>query len=275
MALSTRPIPARSDRQVAIEAAHAGAAAILRAFGRPVTPEMKGAVNPVTEVDRAAERAILEVLAVLRPDDAILSEEEGGKTEPEGRRWIIDPLDGTVNFVHAIPHVSVSVGLWDGSVPVAGAVLDVMRGEVFSAAKGEGAFLGEEPIQVSGRTSLGECIIATGFPYDRNIHALGYTAAMGEVMLRARDVRRLGSAALDFAWVACGRFDGFWEYGLLPWDVAAGLLLVQEAGGLSADLVTQPATVTSTDFILATPGIAEELFDLIRSIAPVHVRAPD
>ena len=246
---------------------------VKRALGRAVVPEMKGSVNPVTEVDRTAERAVLALIEALRPGDAILSEEQGGRTEPVGRRWIVDPLDGTVNFVHGIPQVSVSVGLWEDAIPLAGAVVDVARGEVFSAAKGEGAHLGDEPIRVSARRNLAECVIATGFPYDRDVHAAAYTAAMGQVMARARDVRRLGSAALDFAWVACGRFDGFWEYGLWPWDVAAGLLLVHEAGGLSADLVTQPATVESTDFILAAPGIAEQLIDLIRSVAPSHVRA--
>ena len=265
----------RSDREVAIAAARAGAGVIREAFGRAIVPEFKGAVNPVTEVDRAAEEAVLDVLASLRPEDGVLAEERGGRTEPVGRRWIVDPLDGTVNFVHAIPQVSASVGLWDGAVPLAGAVIDVMRGEIFSAAKGEGAHLGDRPIRVSSRTNLAECVVGTGFPYDRDIHGLAYTAAMGQVMLRVRDVRRLGSAALDFAWVACGRFDGFWEYGLLPWDVAAGLLLVDEAGGLSADLVTRPATVTSTDFILAAPGIAEQFISLIRSLAPPHVRAAD
>ncbi|MDE0170051.1 MAG: inositol monophosphatase family protein [bacterium] len=263
----------RTDREVAIAAARAGAVVVGEALGRAVEPEMKGSVNPVTEVDMAAERAVLAVIDALRPGDAILSEEQGGLTEPVGRRWIVDPLDGTVNFVHGIPQVSVSVGLWDGLVPVAGAVVDVARREVFSAARGEGAHLGDEPIRVSSRTRLSECVIATGFPYDRDVHAAAYTAAMGQVMARTRDVRRLGSAALDFAWVACGRVDGFWEYGLWPWDVAAGLLLVQEAGGLSADLLSEPATVESSDFILAAPGIAEQLIDLIRSVAPPHVRA--
>ena len=268
----TRRYPA-TDREVAIDAARAGADVIRRTFGNVVVPEMKGSVDPVTEVDRAAERAVLGVIESVRPEDAILSEEQGGQTEAVGRRWIVDPLDGTVNFVHGIPQVSVSVGLWDGLTPLAGAVIDVTRGEVFSAAKGEGAHLGNNPIQVSSRENLAECVIATGFPYDRDIHARAYTSVMGQVMERARDVRRFGSAALDFAWVACGRVEGFWEYGLYPWDVAAGLLLVDEAGGRSADLSTEPATVSSTNFIIAAPGIAEQLIDLIRKVAPRHVRA--
>ncbi len=265
--------PPNTDREVAVAAARAGAGVIRRAFGRPVAAEMKGSVNPVTEVDMAADDAILEVIAFRRPEDAVLSEERGGTTEPVGRRWIVDPLDGTVNFLHGIPQVSVSVGLWDGLVPVAGAVIDVMRGEVFSAARGEGAYLNGRPIRVSARTRLSECIIGTGFPYDRDVRGPSYTAAVGQVITRVRDVRRMGSAALDFAWVACGRFDAFWEFGILPWDVAAGLLLVHEAGGLSADLVGRPAAVDSSDFILAAPGIADPFIRLIRSIAPLHVRA--
>ncbi len=265
--------PPRTDREVAVAAAGAGAGVIRRAFGRPVAAEMKGSVNPVTAVDMAADDAILEVIASQRPEDAVLSEERGGMTEPVGRRWIVDPMDGTVNFVHGIPQVSVSVGLWDGHAPVAGAVIDVLRGEVFSAARGEGAYLDGRPIRVSARTRLSECIIGTGFPYDRDVRGPSYTAAVGKVITRVRDVRRMGSAALDFAWVACGRFDAFWEFGILPWDVAAGLLLVHEAGGLSADLVSRPAAVDSSDFILAAPGIADSFFRLIRSIAPLHVRA--
>lgn len=262
-----------TDREVAIAAARAGADVILRHFGSIVIPEMKGSVNPVTEVDRAAEEAVLDVIESARPADAILSEERGGRTDPVGRRWIVDPLDGTVNFIHGVPQVSVSVGLWDGAAPLAGAVIDVTRGEEFSAARGEGASLGDTPIRVSPKKELAECLIATGFPYDRDMYAPAYTKVMGQVMARARDVRRFGSAALDFAWVACGRVDGFWEYGLHPWDVAAGLLLVAEAGGESADLVSAPATVCSTDFIIAAPGIAEQLIELIRSAAPPHVRA--
>ena len=263
----------RTDLEVALTAARAGAGLIREAFGRDIDPDLKGAVDPVTEVDRAAEVAILEVLGSLCPEDAVLGEEGGGQTEAVGRRWIVDPLDGTVNFVHRHPHVAVSVGLWDGDEPLAGVVIDVLRDEVFSAVRGGGAWLDGRPIRVSSRTRLRECVIGTGFPYDRHINGPAYTAAAGEVMTRVRDIRRLGSAALDFAWVACGRFDGFWEFGIYPWDVAAGLVLVQEAGGLSADLSASPAMVDSANFIVAAPGIYEPLVDLIRSVAPPHVRA--
>ena len=263
----------RTDLDVAIAAARAGARVVRRSFGLDVDPDLKGVVDPVTEVDRAAEAAILEVLGTMRPEDEVLGEEGGGQTEAVGRRWIVDPLDGTINFLHGHPHVATSVGLWDGDEPVAGVVIDVMREEMFTAIRGQGAYLDGRPIRVSSNTRLQECLIGTGFPYDRHLNGPAYTAAAGEVMKRVRDIRRLGSAALDFAWVACGRFDGFWEFGIYPWDVAAGLLLVEEAGGLTADMTTSPARVDSTHFIIAGPGIYEPLVDLIRSVAPPHVRA--
>ena len=263
----------RTDLEVALAAGRAGADVVRESFGRDIDPDLKGVVDPVTEVDRAAEVAILEVLDAQRPEDQVLGEESGGQTAAVGRRWIVDPLDGTVNFLHGHPHVAVSVGLWDGGEPVAGVVIDVMRDEVFSAVRGQGAYLNGRPIRVSSGARLQECLIGTGFPYDRHRNGPEYTAAAGEVMKRARDIRRLGSAALDFAWVACGRFDGFWEFGIYPWDVAAGLVLVEEAGGLTADLNTSPATVDSTHFIIAAPGIYEPLVNLIRSVAPPHVRA--
>jgi len=258
---------------VAITAARAGAEVVRAAFGSAIRTELKGAVNPVTEVDRAAEASILEVLEALRPEDGVLCEETGGQTRADGRRWIVDPLDGTVNFLHGHPHVAVSVGLWEGGEPLVGVIIDVARNETFSAVQGEGAFLNGRPISVSSPAGLQDSLIGTGFPYDRNTNGPGYTAVAGEVMTKVRDIRRLGSAALDFAWVACGRFDGFWEYGIYPWDVAAGLVLVQEAGGLTADLDTSPAGVDSTNFIIGAASIFESLVDLIRSVTPPYVRS--
>lgn len=263
----------QTDREVAITASRAGAEVVRAAFGSDFRTDFKGAVNPVTEVDRAAETAILEVLATHRPADGVLCEETGGQTRPEGRRWIVDPLDGTVNFLHGHPHVAVSVGLWDGDEPLVGVIIDVARNETFSAVRGKGAFLNGHPISVSSPTGLQDSLIGTGFPYDRNRKGPDYTAVAGEVMTRVRDIRRLGSAALDFAWVACGRFDGFWEYGIYPWDVAAGLVLVEEAGGLTADLDSSPARVDSTNFIIGASSIFYPLVDLIRSLTPPYVRS--
>lgn len=260
------------DRDLAVAAALAGAEVVRERFGTAVISELKGAVDPVSEVDRAAEEAILELITEHRPADAILAEESGGATATGGRRWIVDPLDGTVNFLHGIPHVGVSVAVWDDDDPVAGAVVDVTRREVFSAAAGRGAWLGERRIHVSSRATLAECVIGTGYPYDRDVHGAAYAAAVGAVVSRVRGIRRMGAAVVDLAWVACGRLDAFWEYHLAPWDVAAGMLLVREAGGGVADLVRDAATVDSGAFIAANPHIAAPIADLVRSHAPPHIR---
>ena len=262
-----------TDRELAIAAATAGADVVRGAFGSAVAEELKGVVDPVSDIDRSAEAAILQVLEHHRPDDTTLAEESGGNTSTGGRRWIVDPLDGTVNFLHAIPHVGVSVALWNGEHPAACAVIDVIRDETFSAAAGEGAEVEGSPIRVSGRSELINCVIGTGFPYDRDAHGREYAATMGQVLLRVRGVRRFGAAVLDLAWVACGRLDGFWEFDLAPWDMAAGLLLVAEAGGISADLMTRPATLTSTATILSNAALGESFIELIRHAAPGHVRS--
>jgi myo-inositol-1(or 4)-monophosphatase len=261
------------DRQVAVTAATAGAAVVRKAFGKEVVEELKGTVDPVSEIDRAAENAILGVLRSHRPHDAVLAEESGGDKPTDSRCWIIDPLDGTVNFLHGIPHFAVSVALWDSGSPVACAIVDVIRDETFTAAAGAGALVNGSPVHVSTRSELLNCVVATGFPYDRITHGEAYALTAGKVLGHVRGVRRFGSAVLDFAWVACGRFDAFWEFNLAPWDVAAGLLLIAEAGGVSADLTISPASLTSSAFILSNADLGNSFIDLIRESAPGHVRS--
>ncbi len=242
-----------TDLDVAVRAALAGAEVVRDGFGGPAQEEMKGAVDPVTAVDRQAEEAILTVVHAHRPDDAVLAEESGGDASGTGRRWIVDPLDGTVNFVAGVPHVGVSVALWDGGRAVAGVVVDVLRDDVFAAAAGEGCTLNGRPIRVSDRTDIGSSLLVTGFPYDRRERAALYTAAVTDVLRVARGIRRLGTASLDFAWVAAGRFDGYWEFGLKPWDVAAGILLVREAGGRVTDHTLEDSRLDDA-FVVATNG---------------------
>ena len=243
----------RSDLDVAIHAALSGSEVVRNGFGVAVEPEMKGTVDPVTETDRQSEEAILTVIHAHRPDDTVLGEESGGDVVGSGRRWIIDPLDGTVNFVAGIPHVGVSVGLWDGDEPVVGVVVDVLRDDLFAAQRGEGASLNGKPMVVSSRTELGSSILVTGFPYDRQQRADLYTAPVTDALRVARGVRRFGTASLDFAWVAAGRMDGYWEFGLKPWDVAAGILLIREAGGRATNEHQEPSMVDDR-FVLATNG---------------------
>jgi myo-inositol-1(or 4)-monophosphatase len=262
-------MPVVNDLEVALTAARSAAGIIRRWFRRIEHADFKGRVDPVTAADREAEAVIVSVLAEHRPDDGLLGEEGSTAGTSSGRRWVFDPLDGTVNFVHGIPHVAVSIGLEDEQGGLAGVVLDVFRDEEFTAERGAGAFLGGEPIAVSGRDDLHRCTIATGFPYDREHHGPSYVQTVGAMLIAARDIRRLGTAALDLAWVACGRVDGYWEYRLHPWDVAAGAVLVTEAGGALTDTGGGPFRY---DDVLASNGrIHGQLSSVVAANRPAHL----
>jgi myo-inositol-1(or 4)-monophosphatase len=221
------------DLTLARKAAAVAADIIADWAERPGTTAFKGVGNPVTEADRDAESAIIELIGRHRPEDGILGEEGAAVDGASGRRWVIDPLDGTVNFVHGFPHVAVSIGLEDDGGGLVGVVRDVFRDEEFAAHRGGGASLNGSPIEVAGTTVLGNALVATGFSYDRQERGPAYGRALGEMLKVVRGVRRLGSAALDLAWVACGRLDGYWEARLGPWDVAAGFVIVAESGGVT------------------------------------------
>lgn len=256
------------DLSAALTAARAGAQVVRPLFGQIKSASFKGAVDPVTEADHQAERAILDFLAKNRPDDAVLAEEEGGSRDLSGRHWLVDPLDGTVNFLHGLPQVAVSVALYEDGVPLAAAVVDIMRSEEFTAAAGQGARLNGEPIAVSAAAELGAAVLATGFPYDRQQYGAAYAAIIGVVLKEARGIRRFGSAALDLAWVAAGRFDGYWEFGLGPWDIAAGMLLVLEAGGLVTDHQGKPSSVFDDIYIASGPSLHPQLLALVTKAMP-------
>ncbi|HSJ29389.1 MAG TPA: inositol monophosphatase family protein [Acidimicrobiia bacterium] len=237
---------------------------VASGFEGVTSTEFKGSVDPVTAVDRAAETAIRSLLATHRPDDAILGEEEGGARWEADRVWIVDPLDGTVNFVHGIPHVAVSVALWDRGRPLVGVVHDVLRDEVFAASAGGGATIGSgEPgtrrLQVSTTAGLTRALVATGFPYDRQEHAGELGATVGRVLARVQGIRRMGSAALDLCWVAAGRYEAYWEYRLQPWDTAAGQLVVEEAGGRVSDLAGRPYRPDATAVLASNGHVHDDL----------------
>lgn len=259
-----------TDLELALAAATKGAAIVHDGFGSHQTTEQKGRLDPVTEIDRASEEAIVDLLTANRPDDGILGE-EGSERHSTGRRWIIDPLDGTVNFVHGIPHVGVSVALYDGDTPLVGVVQDPMRSEVFSAERGGGATCNGVPLQVSTTTELHRSVIVTGFPYDHDQHAAAYGRVLTAVLAEVNGIRRSGSAALDFAWIAAGRFDGYWEYSLGPWDMAAGALLVMEAGGLITDATGGLFSPAIPHFVAANPTLHEKLQALVEPVLPEHV----
>jgi len=255
------------DLAVALEAARTGAAIVGAAFGKVQTAQFKGVVDPVTAIDHESERAVLEVLGALRPDDSVLAEEGGGSRDLNGRHWIVDPLDGTVNFLHGIPQVAVAVGLYENGQPRVGVVIDPIRGEEFAAERGSGATLNDAAISVSDR-GLGEGVIATGFPYDRRDRGAAYAAIVGTVLEHVRGIRRLGSAALDLAWVACGRLDGYWEFGLGPWDIGAAMVLVQEAGGIVTDHLGTPSTVFDSLYVAGAPALQHDLRAVVGSVLP-------
>lgn len=227
----------------------------------------KGAVNPVTAADHAAERLMVEMLERGRPSDGIVGEEGGSRAGD--RTWLLDPIDGTINFLHGIPHVSVSVGLIDDDGPLVGVVLDVFKEEMFTAVRGEGAQLNGSAIAVSNATALSASLVATGFPYDRQERAEEYGHALAAGLRHCQGVRRLGSAALDLAWVAAGRLDAYWEFELQPWDMAAGVLLVTEAGGAISSVRGTPVGVLTASSMLASNSqVHEPMLHMLSNVIP-------
>ena len=220
----------------------------------------------VSEMDRAAEALIVERILDARPDDAILGEETGARAGTSGVRWVIDPLDGTTNYLYRHPTWSVSVAAEvDGEVEV-GVVAVPGHREVFSAMRGKGAWLNGDPIAVSGADDLASALVGTGFAYRAERRAL-QAAVLPQLLPVVRDIRRNGVASLDLCWVACGRLDGYFEAGGQPWDVAAGLLIATEAGAVASGLDGGPIAPDSV--MIATPGVAPALFELLRRAGAV------
>jgi myo-inositol-1(or 4)-monophosphatase len=216
----------------AIETARDAGRLLLEKFGRGIAVIKKGDIDLVTEADLASEALIIERIKSHFPKHAILAE-ESGETLIDGDsewKWIIDPLDGTTNFAHGYPCFCVTIALERNGEVVIGVTYDPTRDELFSAERGRGASLNNKPIRVSGCEELSEALIVTGFPYDFKRRE-DFARHLTQFLLNSRGVRRDGSAAIDMAYVACGRFDGFWEEGLNAWDMAAGVLLIEEAGG--------------------------------------------
>src|ERR1700760_2642515 len=212
---------------------------LIRDFGEVehLQVSVKGAGEFVSTADLKAERTLKAELKRARPGYAMLFEESGAEAGSDPRhRWVVDPLDGTTNFLHGIPHFSISIGLERDGETVAGLIYEPVRDEMFWAEKGAGAYLNDRRLRVSARRNLGDAVIGTGIPFRERGNHPRYLATLAAVMGQVAGVRRPGAAALDLAYVAAGRYDGYWEFGLSPWDIAAGLLLVREAGGYVSDL---------------------------------------
>ncbi len=227
--------------------------------------EYKSSIDLVTAIDRESEQLIVRTLQKRFPQHAILAEENtaiGGNESDY--RWIIDPLDGTTNFAHDYPQFSVSIALERQGKVILGLVHDPIREETFKAYEGQGAYLNESPIHVSEGAELGKALVATGFPYDRREKADFYLSFYKKFMMSTHGVRRAGSAALDLCFVACGRVDGFWEFGLHAWDIAAGSLIVKEAGGTVTDLSGQQFSIMGTETLASNGRIHEAMLQAIR-----------
>ena len=226
----------------------------------------KGRRDFVTEVDRAAEEAIIDTLRAAYPQHAILAEESGASNSEAGAEytWIIDPLDGTTNFIHGFPQYAISIALQQKGQLTQAVVYDPNRNELFTASKGRGAFLNDRRIRVSRRTQLRECLIGTGFPFRSLEHLEPYLRIFKRVTEETAGIRRPGAAALDLAYVACGRLDGFWEFGLSPWDMAAGALLILEAGGFVADFSEEPTYLATGNIVCGNPKAFAQLVKLIQ-----------
>ena len=216
----------------------------------------------VTEVDKLAESAIIEILRETYPNHAILAEESGSSGQSE-YQWIVDPLDGTTNFIHGFPQYAVSIALAHKGALTHAVIFDTNRNELFTASKGAGAFLNEKRLRVSKRTKLDESLIGTGFPYRSFDHIDAYLAIFRDLTQKTAGLRRPGAASLDLAYVACGRLDGFFEIGLSPWDMAAGALLISEAGGLVGDFSGESNYMSSGNIVAGTPKIFSQLLQVL------------
>jgi myo-inositol-1(or 4)-monophosphatase len=258
--------------ELCADAARRGGAVVRERFGQRRTIELKGGIDLVTDADKASEAAILELVQARCPGAAFLAEESGASGVAAGRlRFIVDPLDGTTNYAHGLPHFAVNVSVEDERGLAAGATYDPLREELFLAARGQGATLGGQPIRASTEGELVRAVLSTGFPYDVHEDPEPPLRLFGAYMRRARAVRRMGSAALDLAYVACGRFDGFWEMKLKPWDLGPGILLVREGGGLVADFDGGQEMMKKGTVCAAGPALHARLMAVLAEVRRARV----
>lgn len=241
-------------------AAREAGAYLRQYFGKVSRIEFKGEINLVTEADRRSEEIVVTTLQKAFPDYGCLAEERGGKEE--GYTWVIDPLDGTTNYAHRFPVYCVSIGLIKDGRPLVGVVYDPSRDELFVAERGQGATLNGQPIQITPTRALDKSLLATGFSYrvKKTRSNLGY---FEHFIMAARAVRRAGAAALDLAYIACGRFDGFWELDLHPWDTAAAWLLIEEAGGKVTDFRGGPFTLYLKEMLASNGQIHQQMLEVL------------
>ena len=249
----------------AIKAAKIGGKILLRHFNSKLSVDYKGRIDPVTVADRSSQAAVKKYITKIFPEHKVIGEEDKKKTGCSGYCWIIDPLDGTVNFIHGVPFFCVSIALTKDAKTISGAVFAPCLNEMFVAQEGSGAFLNGKIIHVSRHKDMLRSLVVTGFSYDIHSKSKGTMRSLSNVIVKAQGVRRLGPAALDQAYVADGRFEAFWEKGLKSWDVAAGSLIVTEAGGKVTEFDGNSGYLFG-ETLLATNGlIHKQMLSLIRS----------
>jgi myo-inositol-1(or 4)-monophosphatase len=255
-------------REICAAAAEAGARVLRDLYDQPRDVHFKGQFDLVTDADKAAEETVLRILNERAPGSRILAEESGAQGDGEVC-FIVDPLDGTTNYAHGIPVFCCTVGAEENDKVVAGCTVDPLRGETFLVARGHGAQLrtakGTRPLHVSKAAKLGDAVVCTGFPYGDRDKLPQMIAAFAKFTEVCRGSRRLGSAALDLAYVAAGRLDGFWERGLKPWDVAAGVLLVEEAGGVISRFDGEPHRLAGGEVVAAPPALHPKMLQILTS----------
>lgn len=253
---------------VAVRAAQAAGRVLMGHLGKLKKSDIrrKGRLDWVTTVDRASEEAILRILTRVFPNHTVKAEESSPSAAASPTQWLIDPLDGTVNYIHRFPMFSVSIALMLHGALEVGVVYDPWRKELFTAQRGRGARLNGRPIRVSRHPSLRESLLATGFPFRAKERLEIYLESFRRVFLETGSIRRAGSAALDLAYVACGRLDGFWELFLSSWDVAAGALLIQEAGGKVSDFFGAPSYLASGHVLAGNPAIHSRLVEILTPV---------
>ncbi len=244
-------------KRTAIKAAFESGRVLKSHFGNILDIRKKGAVDLVTQADTASETAIIGIIRETFPTHSILAEERGLEQGDADRQWILDPLDGTVNFAHQVPIFSISIAFVLNGFPEMGVVLNPINGELFTAVAGEGAFLNDRSIRVSNTATVGDSLLATGFPYNRLSIIDTIMRRLANCLRAARGIRRLGSAALDLCALSCGRFDGYWEQNLHPWDTAAALVVATEAGAVVTDFDSNPFTIDKKE-LLATNGLIHD-----------------
>jgi myo-inositol-1(or 4)-monophosphatase len=262
-----------SPLETAVEIAREAGALIVTFYERRVPFELKGEFDLVTEADRASEKLIVERLQAAFPQHGIVAEEGGGFISPSEYRWYVDPLDGTTNFAHSLPIFNVTLALERAGEMLAGVVFDPIRQEMFTAERGSGAYLNDRRIHVSSVARLDSSLLCTGFPTRRR-HLNFNVHFYHQLAMATHGVRRTGSAAIDLAWVACGRLDGFWEFGLKPWDMAAGRLLVAEAGGQVSDMRGQPHYFDSPHLLADNGHLHGQIVEIFGEVFEGRYRVP-